>query len=253
MAYAYYLKYQNTVKADSAGALQYLAKASQYSPAGKNDRAYASFYDRVFLESKESYREEFIQKLFASGDSEAALNIFASQVSADPTRIADLEQVYQKQFPGKSFKDFFATRVIESWPAAPDFELTDVDGKKHKLADYKNKWLVIDFWGTWCNPCREEMPKVNEFNNQLISGKNTGVNLLGIACYDNQIDVKKYLTNNNYGITVALSDNQVQHKYKVNGYPSKILISPTGKMVDVEFGADWQSVIKKFSELYAAN
>ncbi|HBH36292.1 MAG TPA: alkyl hydroperoxide reductase [Gammaproteobacteria bacterium] len=44
---------------------------------------------------------------------------------------------------------------------APDFELVDVDGGKHRLSDYRGKPLIINFWATWCPPCREEMPSMN--------------------------------------------------------------------------------------------
>ena len=44
---------------------------------------------------------------------------------------------------------------------APDFELVDVDGDKHRLSDYRGKPLIINFWATWCPPCREEMPSMN--------------------------------------------------------------------------------------------
>jgi thiol-disulfide isomerase/thioredoxin len=253
LAYTYYLKYQLALKTDSAAALAYLGKASQYSPLDKREKAYASFYDRVFLKSKESYSEEFMNKLFAGGNIDTALKIFADNISANPGRLPDMQNLYQKRFTDKSFKEFFINNVISKWKDAPAFELTGLDDKKYTLADYKGKWLVLDFWGTWCSPCREEMPKVNEFNNQLLDGKYKGINLLSVACYDNRPSVKNYISNNNFGIATTMSDNLIQQNYKVSGYPSKILIAPNGKMIDIQFGSDWMEVIKNFNELYAAN
>lgn len=253
LAYTYYLKYHLALKTDSISAMQYLSKASQYSPQDKRDQAYTSFYDRVFLNSKESYSDEFINKLLAGGNIDTALKIFADNINANPARLKDMEKLYQKHFADKSFKEFFINNVMRNWKDAPAFELTDIDGKKHALADYKNKWLILDFWGTWCSPCRDEMPKVNAFNQELIEGKHNGIKLLSVACYDNLPSVKKYITNNNFGITTAVSDNLIERNYKVSGFPSKILIAPNGKMIDVVFNSDWVAIIKKLNELYAAN
>jgi thiol-disulfide isomerase/thioredoxin len=252
LAYAYYLKYQDAVKTDTATALGYLAKAAQYSPLNIADRAYASFYDRVFLDSKESYAEEFMKKLFAMGNTDTALKIFADNITANPGRIDDMQKMFEKQFKDKNFADFFMSNVTAKWPDAPAFELTDLNGKKVSLADHKNKWLAIDFWGTWCSPCRDEMPIIDGFNKELLDGKHTGIELLSIACSDNLNNVKNYITNNNFGIPVVMSDRKVEENYKITGYPTKILISPNGKMIEVP-KADWITVIKKFNKLYAAN
>lgn len=253
LAYTYYLKYQLAAHTDSVAALRYLSKAAQYSPQNNNDMAHRSFYDRVFLKSKESYNEDFMKRLFESGNNEAALKIFADNITANPTQLDAMQQLYQKKFPDKSFKEFFENNVVNTWADAPAFELAEINGKKHALSDYKDKWLVIDFWGTWCGPCREELPQVDAFNKELIDGKHPGINLLGVSCFDAKSTLESFLTGNNIGITVAMSDNVIQKNYKINGYPSKILISPNGKMIDLVFGTDWQSVIKKFSEVYAAN
>ncbi|SDE56052.1 AhpC/TSA family protein [Mucilaginibacter pineti] len=253
LSYAYYLNYQSVNKTDSIKALQYLAKAAQHSSVKKYRATLSSLSDPLFLGSKKSYREEYIDKLFAHGDKETALKLFADHINADPSKLQDMENIYQAKFEGRNFKDFFRGSVMNAWPDAPDFTLTGLNGEKRTLADYKGKWLVLDFWGTWCAPCRKEMPKVNEFNNDLLQGKYAGVTLLGIACNDNAIAVKKYLNENNFGITVAMGDSKISGNYRIKEYPSKILIAPNGKMIETPSGSDWQDVIKMMKELYGAN
>ncbi|GAA4902026.1 DUF6263 family protein [Mucilaginibacter defluvii] len=253
LAHAYYLKYTAAKPADSVKALQYLAKAAQYSPKSNKEKAYTSFYDRVFLKSQESYREEFIDRLFKTGDEQQALAIFAEHVNVNPERLDEMEKIYTAKFPDKAFKTFFVSNVVSSWQQAPDFVLKDIEGKEHKLNTYRDKWLVLDFWGTWCGPCREEMPRVNKFNEDITKGEYAGVNFLSIACNDTQDKVKAYLAENKFTIPVLMSDREVEKTYKIRGYPSKILISPDGKMININFGADWLAILKKFNQLYASN
>lgn len=252
LTYAYYLKYQALNKTDSVKALQYLAKAA-YMPVNKSRKSISDLSDRLFLESKDNYRNEYIDKLFAHGDGHAALKLFVEHINADPGKLDDMEKIYQARFKGKSFKDFFISNILTSWQSAPDFTLAGLNGEMHKLGDYKGKWLVIDFWGTWCAPCREEMPVINKYNNEIVDGKHAGVNLLSIACNDNIMEVKKYLKENKFGITAAMGDNVIPVKYKLKQYPSKILVSPNGKMIDIPPRADWQAVVRKLNELYTAH
>ncbi|MFC0515422.1 TlpA family protein disulfide reductase [Mucilaginibacter angelicae] len=253
LAYAWYLKYQAAKPADSVKALQYLSKAARYSPAGNKEKAYTSFYDRVFLHSKESYRQEFIERLFSVGDNEQALKVFADHINSAPTSIGEMQKNYEEHFPGKKFRDFFVANILTSWQAAPDFVLKGIDGKERSLAEFKNHWLVIDFWGTWCPPCRGEMPDINAFNKELKDGKYTGINFLSVACRDRADNVKAYLDNNKFDIPAAMANETIEKLYKIVGYPSKILVSPEGKMLALKFGDDWASTIKKFNDLYPVN
>jgi thiol-disulfide isomerase/thioredoxin len=120
------------------------------------------------------------------------------------------------------------------------------------LAQYKGKWLLTDFWGTWCVPCREEMPEINKFNTEINEGKHKGITFLSIACKDDIISVKKYLKENNFGIPVVMGTDALTNNYKIEGYPSKVLISPNGKMINIGFGSEWQKIVTKISELYPA-
>lgn len=253
LAYAYYLRYTAAKVTDSVKALQYLSKAAQYSPHNSKEKAYASFYDRVFLHSKEGYRDEFMECLFNSGDEQQALNVFAEHINAEPTSLDEMQKVYQQHVSGKNFGDFFKASVITAWQPAPAFSLKGIDGKDHALADFKNKWLVMDFWGTWCGPCRGEMPDVNAFNQEINDGKHRGIAFISVACRDNEANVKAYFTANKFNLPAVMSDGIIEKQYAISGYPSKIIISPDGKMLPLKFGDDWVSVIKKFNEIAPAN
>jgi thiol-disulfide isomerase/thioredoxin len=250
LAHAFHLSYRNTT--DSVKALQYLAKAAKYSPASAKEKVNVSFYDREFLRSKESYTDEYLAKLFEHGDGENALQLLSQHVSADLEQLPQVQAMFEKRFPGKSFKSFFADKVLSSLPDAPQFILKGIDNTDHQLAQYKGKWLLTDFWGTWCVPCREEMPEINKFNTEINEGKHKGITFLSIACKDDIISVKKYLKENNFGIPVVMGTDALTNNYKIEGYPSKVLISPNGKMINIGFGSEWQKIVTKISELYPA-
>ncbi|ATP58420.1 hypothetical protein CPT03_19110 [Pedobacter ginsengisoli] len=252
LAHAYYLKFLSLAKTDSAKAIGYLAKAAEYSPKNNKEKAYASFYDRVFLKSKESYRDDYIDQLLNAGNEQEALKLLAVQINSSPETLTDMQKRFETTFPNRSFKTFFTEHIISTWQNAPEFTVKNINGKENSLSDFKDKWLVLDFWGTWCGPCKQELPDVNRFYTELTEGKHGDSNFLSVACYDTEEKVKDFLALNKYTIPVAMSDNKIQKDYKITGYPSKIIISPDGRMLNVQFGKDWKRILKKFHEIYAS-
>ncbi len=247
LAYAWQLKYEDARQQNLKNALQYLSKASEYSPRSKKESVHASFYDRSFLDSKESYRPEFAAVLLSAGDQKEAIKVLAEQVQADPSMLTDLKKSFEASFPEKNFNIFINDVVIRSWGMAPDFSLKGINGELFQLSDYKGKWLLIDFWGTWCGPCVEEMPEINEFVKHL--SEKSSLAFLSIACYDNQEQVKRFLKDQAFNLPTAMSDNIVEKRFQVTGYPSKFMISPDGRMLPLQSRSDWKKIMNQFSQL----
>ena len=111
--------------------------------------------------------------------------------------------------------------------AAPDFTLRDLEGKEVKLMDLRGKTVLLDFWATWCAPCRAVMPVVEllhrEFNDK-------GLVVFGVDDEDPQVIVK-FLQQSGYTLpTLHDPDKQVYNKYEVGGIPTMILIDKQGKI-----------------------
>jgi hypothetical protein len=106
LAYAWTLKYQDLKEEDPKLAWGYLSKAAALSPKSPAELPAGSFYDRLFLGSKESYRADFAETLLLVSDKKQALKILAEQVEADPTLAGELRKAYEQHFPGKDFSKF---------------------------------------------------------------------------------------------------------------------------------------------------
>lgn len=122
---------------------------------------------------------------------------------------------------------------------APSFSLPQTNGEIYTLGKAVNKWTLIDFWGAWCGPCREEHPDLEKVYQQTQTSALNKLQIITIACLDRESNVKSYMTEKKYNFPVIMADNQIMKDYKVNSYPSKFLVSPEGKYVMIPFGEDW--------------
>ena len=102
---------------------------------------------------------------------------------------------------------------------APDFTLMDINGKPLALSSLRGKWVIIDFWGSWCGWCIKGMPKMKEYYAKY----QDKLEILGVDCNDT---VEKWK---------AAVDNPVE-LYGVQGFPTKVVVDPQGKVAKIIVG-----------------
>jgi peroxiredoxin len=123
-------------------------------------------------------------------------------------------------------------------PLAADFVLMDVDGQRHTLAMYRGKIVIINFWATWCPPCRFELPAMEKVWERL---KNKGVVILGINVGEDADTIFTFTAD--YPVTFPLlldRDSSVTQKYPVIGLPTTYVINPQGRLIYKAIGTrDW--------------
>ncbi|HEY8956831.1 TlpA disulfide reductase family protein [Chitinophaga sp.] len=253
LSHAYYLKYETTKSSDKKAALNYLAMAAATAPKSNADKTYESFYDRSFLQSEENYSTRFAKELEALGQPEEAMKVLSKQLAVQPDMLDSTRAFFNAHFPGKSFNDYFRNVLLKEWEDAPDFTLKGMNNEDIRLADYRGKWLLLDFWGTWCAPCREDLPHLNKLAVEINEGKRPQNAILAISCHEPLETARDFIAANKYVFPAAHSNTRIEESYKIRGYPTKVLVSPDGKMLDLQFGADYAAILQTYSKAYFVN
>ena len=144
----------------------------------------------------------------------------------------DVEEMQGQREEEETRKAEVASGKIES----PGFTLPDLTGKMVSLSDFRGKWVVLDFWGSWCGWCVKGFPALKEayakYGDRIV--------VIGIDCNESEEDwragVKEHklpwlnLYNGN--------DRQLYTEYNIEGFPTKAIINPEGKLVDLTTGED---------------
>jgi len=119
--------------------------------------------------------------------------------------------------------------------AAPDFKLKDADGKLVHLSDYRGKVVILDFWATWCGPCRIEIPWFMDLQRK---NKDRGFEVLGVAMDDEGWEVvKPFLAELGVNYRVMVGDDLTAQMYGgVDALPTTFLIDRDGRVAAVHVG-----------------
>lgn len=144
-----------------------------------------------------------------------------------------------------------AAASVELDAVAPDFSLTDLSGKSVTLSDYHGKVVIVNFWATWCPPCRAEMPSMEKLYQSL---KDDGLVMLAVNIEPNgRQAVEDFLAGNPHSFPVLLDgQGKVQTLYGVYKFPESFIVRKDGTIDDHVIGAiDWAhpEVIEYFRNL----
>ena len=116
----------------------------------------------------------------------------------------------------------------------PDFQFTDWKGKKRKLSEFRGKYVLVDFWGLWCPPCRQELPYLKAAYSRFQA---RGFEILGMNTDDPETvsQIKGQLDKQGLGWTQATRESilGVIKSYRIHSYPSTLLLDPEGKVVSL--------------------
>ncbi|MBR4402206.1 MAG: TlpA family protein disulfide reductase [Flavobacteriales bacterium] len=129
-------------------------------------------------------------------------------------------------------------KAIQVGKPAPDFTLNDINGEKITLSQFKGRWVLLDFWGSWCIWCRRGNPSLVNLYDKY-GGED--FEIIGIACRDKIEDWKKAIKDDGLewrhaNVSQTEGGNKLPSMYNISGYPSKILIDPDGLISVISIG-----------------
>jgi len=232
-------------------AIRYIEEAYLY---GNVSREIKIFYAKLLFETNKPARAQKItEELLIDGIYSKELQ----KINSESYKLVNgtdkgYEEYWQKI---KERTDVNITEEIKKKMVdepAQDFTLNDLAGKKVSLSDFKGKVVIIDFWATWCVPCKASFPYIKKAIQKYADDNN--VKFIFINTYENQKttveDVKRFISQNNYPFDVLLDkDSKTANKYGLTGIPTKIFIDKNGNKRYMSAGFDENKILDEIDIL----
>ena len=125
---------------------------------------------------------------------------------------------------------------VQQYPPAFDFALYDQNGELHSLSDYEGKIIFLNFWATWCPPCRAEMPDIQALYEENLQRTDSDVVILGVAGpgigrEGSEQDIIQFLADNGYTYPVLMDkDGELLTSYQITAFPTTFMIDTDGRI-----------------------
>lgn len=115
----------------------------------------------------------------------------------------------------------------------PDFTFKTLDGREFRLSELHGKVVLVNFWATWCPPCKEEMPI---FEREYKRCKDKGFEILAVNMDSSESNLQKFLKENNYSFPIVRPSEDLQKELKLMGFPTSYLLDREGKIYRIRLG-----------------
>ncbi len=128
--------------------------------------------------------------------------------------------------------------LLDQKLAAPELNLQDMDGVKHSIAEYKGKPVIINFWATWCPPCRAELPSMNRAWEKV---KDENIEMIAVNVGENEDTIFSFMGSFPIDFTVLLDETgEITQSWPVKGLPTTLIVDTQGQIVyQAVGGREW--------------
>ena len=160
-----------------------------------------------------------------------------SDENADRNDFKQLLNLFNRCFPvafkesgeGKTIQQLLKDRIaLQKGKAVPNFQIKDIKGNSIRLNDFKGKFVLLDFWATWCRPCMAELPFIQKIRADYPA---TQLALISISADVSYANFEKAVKENNMNWTHIYGENNIAKEFGIMAYPTILLINKEGKLV----------------------
>lgn len=139
---------------------------------------------------------------------------------------------------------FAATASAASSAQAPNFSFKDVDGRQHQFSEYRGKWVIVNYWATYCGPCVAELPALNSVARRY----KDKVVVLGMEAGETPVtDLKQFAAQRRISYPVIPTQDSTMFALGlVYGVPTTFIVNPQGQIVDTHMGAITVSQLQNY-------
>lgn len=199
------------------------------------------FFAYIAQHANEEATATLITDFEDPADMEKAKNMLSETIRNG--RMKDLYEPVFEQIKKQKEMEEKSAKLQAAGVEAPDFTLKDIEGNDFTLSSLRGKYVILDFWGSWCGWCIKGMPKMKEYY-QKYAGK---FEIVGVDCNDTDQKWKDAVKKHElpwkhvYNPRANTEEEQAKSvlgKYGITGFPTKIIISPEGKIVKTIVGED---------------
>ena len=159
----------------------------------------------------------------------------------------DMEESFSDEQRGVDLVGVAANEGLNKGDTAPDFELTTLAGEKVRLSELKGKKVIINFWATWCPPCKAEMPHMQNYYEEFAEDENVEILAVNLTSGDKVKSVEAFIEDYKLTFPIPLDkEGKIGKKYQAVTIPTSYMIDTTGRIQNKIIGPMDEKMIKNF-------
>lgn len=226
-----YVKSMQRAVTEQPDAVNHYNLACGYSVTGQKDSAYTHLFESAKLGMNDATQFTDDDDLIPVRDDARWTELLAAVETSHSTEMRSLAEAVQREMPAEQKKQAVENRTDAP---APDFDLEQLGGGTVKLSSLKGKVVVLDFWATWCGPCKMTMPQIDQFN----KNKADDVLVYGVNVWERNgtAGVGPFIEKSGYTFPILFGTNELASEYAVRGIPTMFVIDKNGKIAHRHVG-----------------
>lgn len=244
LAAAHYAQGQALLSRDHPRALQELREAARWAPVLAGHNATIEVSDEAARTGGPVDIESAAASALAGAGALAdALAIEVDIALRAASHLPAVRRLHALVHPTQPFEVFWMQTLDGRLPIAPAFDLPGIEGARLRLDALRDRWVLLDFWGTWCDSCIPQMARIQALHEELSAKTASLACVVTIAAHDEPRDVRAFVARHGYTFPALVADEDTVERFGVEEYPSKRLVTPTGRLMQLR-DTEWEETFR---------